>query len=189
MNVIIASVVLWIASSGAALACGLDDCALADVDHLEGWRQDRIPADDFAWMNHDLALARAFLADGDDAKARQIVAGLDYALRLRAEEMVAARGRSRVAAFHRALRALQLDAGGPALARLDLRRAGAGGGGEGSGGVAAVRAEDDGSSDEEREDAAEEARRELRERERRDESARPQELPDREPPGGPMPRW
>ncbi len=186
----IASVVLWITASGVARACGLDDCALPDVDHLESGRFHEMPADDWAWMNHDLALARAFLADGDPAKARQIVAGLDYAVRLRAPEMIEARGRARVAAFHRALRAIQAEADGPSLARLDLRRISEiSGDVGGSSDVFSARAEDDGSEGEDREEAADEARRERMERQDPVRSAPREELPDREPPSGPSPRW
>ena len=104
-----------------ASACDLDDCALPFEQHLESLRFTGLPEDDWAWMNHDLALARSFLEDGDVVKARQIVAGLDYALRIRAEPLVASRGRSRVMAFHRALARVQIEADGVPLASLDLR--------------------------------------------------------------------
>lgn len=184
---------VWFAGSGAALACGLDDCALPDEDHLESRRFDRIPADDWGWMNHDLALARSFLEDGDTAKARQIVAGLDYALRLRADDMVAARGRARVMAFHRALRALQLDAEGPALAHLNLRRLSQiSGDVSGSSNLVGLRAEDggeDGDEGDDRDDAAEEARRDRIRRQNPEPAAPRENLPGREMPGGPSPRF
>ncbi len=189
----IAFAVLWISLPGASLACGLDDCALPDGDHLESRRFDSIPADDWAWMNHDLALARSFLEDGDTAKARQIVAGLDYALRIRADEMVATRGRVRVAAFHRALRALQLDAAGPALARIDLRRlTEISGDVSGVSDVVGARAEDgdgDGDLERDRDDAAEEARREAMGRHEPQRSEPREDRQERELPEGPPQRW
>ena len=105
-----------------ALACEIAYCALPDSAHLESERFKGVPDDDWAWMNHDLARARAALATGETERATQIVGWLDHALRVRAVGMVDARGKSRVKAFERALRQIQRDAGGPPLARLQLGR-------------------------------------------------------------------
>lgn len=187
---IFAFAVLSCLLAAPALACGLDDCELSDADHLESRRYDRIPGDDWAWMNHDLALARSFLADGDDAKARQIVAGLDYALRVRAPEMVAGRGRARVMAFYRAIREIQFEAGGPGLARLDLDRLISPTGGGGSGpDAAATRTDDDDGDGDSRDDAADEARREALGRQRTTGSEPRQSEPRPQMPETPSPRW
>lgn len=187
---IIAFAVLSCLYAAPALACGLDDCELSDADHLESRRYDRIPGDDWAWMNHDLALARSFLADGDNAKARQIVAGLDYALRVRAPEMVAIRGRARVMAFYRAIREIQFEAGGPGLARLELDRLiSPTGGGGGSSDLTATRTDDDDGQGDGRDEAADEARREAlgHQRTSGDEPHQPEPRPQM--PDTPSPRW
>ena len=187
---IIAFAILSCLYAVPALACGLDDCDLPDADHLESRRYDTIPADDWAWMNHDLALARSFLADGDNAKARQIVAGLDYALRVRAPDMVSERGRARVMAFYRAIREIQFEAGGPGLARLDLDRLGAAGGSAGDGREAvATRTDDDGDDESSRDDAADEARREALGRQRTSGTEPRQREPQPQTPESPSPRW
>lgn len=187
-RVFIAFALLWIAPTSAALACGLDDCALPEAAHLETWRYDQIPADDWAWMNHDLALARAFLEDGDVARARQIVAGLDYALRNRAEAMVESRGRARVAAFHRALKTLQAETGGQPLAALDLRH-GPAADGHGLGLFGAARAEEDGDDERSREELAAEARLEAEARRHRDEPDARRSVPPQRAPNEPAPRY
>ena len=119
----IAAVLLWIASAHPALACGLEDCTLPDAAHLESPKYKTLPNDEFAWMNHDLALARSWLADGRSDKTLQIVEGLDYAIRVRQDRMVAVRGKARVRALHVAIEDLEVAAGGYPLAELDFSSA------------------------------------------------------------------
>ena len=177
-----------------AAACDLDDCALPLDQHMESARFTTVPSDDWAWMNHDLALARSFLDDGDAVKARQIVAGLDYALRIRAEPLVASRGRSRVMAFHRALQRVQLEADGTPLASLELRPARSlSTSASGPSGLAfgAGSSDEDGDPSSDEDDPASDARRDAEERSRADEPRRARAEPqiDRtERAGGPTPR-
>lgn len=173
-----------------AAACDLDDCALPIEQHLESARFAQIPTDDWAWMNHDLALARSFLEDGDEVKARQIVAGLDYALRIRADALVESRGKSRVMAFHRALARVQIQADGPPLASLELRpRHGITVTSTGSGLALGARADDEGDdSGSTEEDPSDSARRDAEARRRAEEPARERSVPQREPAEKPMPR-
>ena len=89
-----------------ALACGLEGCRLPDEWHLESRRYDTILADEWAWMNHDLARARAAAAAGDQRRAEAIATWLDHAIDLRYDEMVQVRGEARVKAFRRAVRRL-----------------------------------------------------------------------------------
>ena len=173
----------------SASACDLDDCDLALASHLESARFVQIPADDWAWMNHDLALARSFLEDGDLVAARRIVAGLDYAMRIRADLLIESRGRGRVMAFHRALDRIQVAADGAPLASLDLRAPrGLSISGSGVGFALGAGAEGDDDQDRDDEDPAASARRDAEAR-RRDE-ARPDErsVPQREPADKPLPR-
>lgn len=111
--------VLALSGAGTALACDLDDCDLATELHLEragaGW----VPEDRWTWMNHDLALARSWLAD-NPAQTRQIVATLDSAMRAQLEDLVRARGAERTAMLHNALALLMVEAGGKPLASLSL---------------------------------------------------------------------
>lgn len=89
-----------------AFACGLDACSIADDLHLENGRFDNIPADEWSWMNHDLALARDALSRGDAERAENIGRWLDHAIDLRLDEMIAGRGERRVKALRRAVRQL-----------------------------------------------------------------------------------
>lgn len=108
-------IVLALTGSGTVLACDLDDCALPAASHLERSGAGEVPSDRWAWMNHDLALARDWMADGEPANARQIALALDAAMRAQLDELVRARGAERVAQLHQALAALVLEAGGPPL--------------------------------------------------------------------------
>lgn len=119
-SALIAVVLLCISTSGPVYACDLDDCSLTDASHRESPKYKALPTDEFAWMNHDLALARTWLSEGRKDKTIQIVAGLDYAIRVRVDTMVGVRGKNRVRALHAAIAELQIQAGGYPLAPLDL---------------------------------------------------------------------
>lgn len=118
----IAVALLWILGSRPTLACDLDDCTLSDAAHRESPKFKELPNDEFAWMNHDLALARTWYVEGRSDRALAIIEGLDYAMRVRQDRMVAVRGRARVLALHTAIEELQVQAGGYPLAALDLPR-------------------------------------------------------------------
>lgn len=86
-----------------ALACGLEGCRLPDEYHLESRRYNTVLADEWSWMNHDLARARVARAAGDERRAEDIARWLDHAIDLRYDEMVQVRGKARVNAFRRAV--------------------------------------------------------------------------------------
>ena len=56
--------------------CTLDDCVLAN--HLH--QIEATPVDGYAWMVHDLALARQAIRDGDHSRAGQIATSLQFTL-------------------------------------------------------------------------------------------------------------
>lgn len=90
----------------SALACSISACELPDELHLESPRYDTIPADDWSWMNHDLALARVALSDGDVARAETIGLWLEHAIDLRLDAMNDGRGKRRVKALRHAVDSL-----------------------------------------------------------------------------------
>lgn len=190
----IAVVLLWIASAQQARACDLDDCDLSDAAHLESPKYRDLPKDEFAWMNHDLALARSWLTAGRADKTLEIVAGLDYAMRVRLDRMVLARGKARVRALHEAVEDLEVAAGGYPLAGIELtgtrKRASAAPHGTADA-TASAPAEQTTSEKAERdtsdERVADRARRDSASRERTVSSDR-REPPSREPETRPLPR-
>lgn len=118
----IAAALLWIIAPRVAVACDLDDCAISNAFHLESGKFLSIPEDDWAWMNHDLALARAWLADGETEKAREILSTLYTAVKAQHGALVAARGPGRVEALVRTLQSLEREAGGQAFDDLPVGR-------------------------------------------------------------------
>lgn len=105
----------------SASACGLSSCPFPAGWHMEDARYRLILDDDWAWMNHDLAEARAALASGDVARASTISNGLKLALQLRRPDMEAGRGKTRVAALERAVNDLSGEDGGHRASRDLLR--------------------------------------------------------------------
>lgn len=103
-------------------ACDLNDCSLPDSAHLETPAAAPVPGDRFAWMNHDLALARSFLADGDALQARQLADTLDSAMRAQLPQMVRVRGADRVEAMFAALQDVNVNAGGEPFPLIPLER-------------------------------------------------------------------
>ena len=173
----------------SAEACDLDDCDLPLAQHLESARFIQIPGDDWAWMNHDLALARSYVEDGDLESARRVVAGLDYAMRIRADMLVESRGRSRVMAFHRALDRIQIQADGQPLATLELApRSGLTVSGGGHGVAFGASDQDDDDAGQTEEDPAASARRDAEARRRDEERPNERTVPQREPSDSPIPR-
>jgi hypothetical protein len=100
---------------GPAEACGLDDCALSHSLHL---LNATAPDDRFAWMNHDLALARDANNHGNRATAIALAATLDGAMRARLPALLDTRGPDAVIALHSALDDVTRRAGGFPLAPL-----------------------------------------------------------------------
>ena len=114
---------LFIFFSSSALACDLDDCTLSVALHSVD--QTQAPEDSYSWMNHDLAVGRDSLSDGDRARALALVRDLDGLLRTHIKDIVRIRGEVRVRALHTALQDLARDAGGWPLAELDVPSKGA----------------------------------------------------------------
>ena len=86
-----------------ASACGLDSCPFPVGWHMEDARYRLIVDDEWSWINHDLAVAREALAEGDTQRATQIGVGLKLAVQLRRPDMEAQRGKERVRALERAI--------------------------------------------------------------------------------------
>ncbi len=107
------------AHAGTSGACGLDDCTLATSLH-QVHPDAPLQADAYAWMNHDLAVARDAVRRGDRAEALDLVATLDRALRAQLDHVVAVRGTSGALAIHLVLQDVSRAAGGFALEPLDL---------------------------------------------------------------------
>ena len=118
MRLFTAVLALWMGAAGVAFACDLDDCPLPTAGHLESAELSRVPMDRWGWMNHDLALAQAWLSDGDDAMALEVATVLDEAMRAQLAPLVRTRGLSRVRALHRALQRVVIASGGAPLAPL-----------------------------------------------------------------------
>lgn len=108
---LLALVVSSILGVHPAMACGLGSCRLPDDWHLENERFNTIPGDEWSWMNHDLALARLALENGDFARAESIGTWLNHAIELRREQMEDVRGKRRVNAMRRAASQLASNAG------------------------------------------------------------------------------
>jgi hypothetical protein len=173
----IAIIALWGLGSPAVAACDLSSCALPEDQHHSSAFKG-LPEDEWAWIDHDVTVAKAALRRGESSRALQIVAGLDHAVRLRQDAMIEGRGKRRVAALHRTLRKLAVEAGGSPLAELEAR----GGGDRGSEGPTA---RDEG-------ETGREARGEREADRARHEADRPadrreRETPDRAPGGGRSP--
>jgi len=103
-------------ASPVALACDLDDCVLPnhlhDVEHAED--SAAAPADDWSWMNHDLALARSALHTGQRADAIRIIDDLDQAMRAKLGPLTETRGQGAILMLHAALQdVLELASGLP----------------------------------------------------------------------------
>lgn len=86
-----------------ASACGLVTCPFTAGWHMEDARYRLILDDEWSWMNHDLAEARAALAAGDVARANTISNGLKLAVQLRRPDMEKGRGKERVRALEQAI--------------------------------------------------------------------------------------
>lgn len=158
-----------------ALACGLDGCRLPDAYHLESRRYNTVLADEWSWMNHDLARARMARASGDRQRAEDIAQWLDHAIDLRYDEMVQVRGKARVNAFRRAVRRMLPSPTERLLSRLRGRSPDRGD------------SEPEGADQQDQgKDAVDRAEREMRRRERP--LAEPREPEPRRPmPDGPNP--
>ena len=102
----------------AVQACDLDDCSLSeDLHHVDGQ-----PAltDRWAWMHHDLALARAAARQGQRARAIDIAASLDHAIKANLAQLLIDRGSVSVLQLHATLQALVLDCQGQPLQAVNL---------------------------------------------------------------------
>ena len=111
-------------ASGAALAqsgfrCALDDCSLPVGLHQLDGQHDEDTA--YAWLQHDLAAARASLRSRDHSRAGQTAAATHAALSAQAEHIAEARGRDYVLDLHEALSEVMREAGrrAPEAPRLD----------------------------------------------------------------------
>lgn len=102
-----------------AEACELDDCTLSDAMHAVSDPADRA-VHEYAWLHHDLALARDALQRGETARALSLAHSLDQALRSRLTHVEANLGYPAVTAFHGALQTLVEKANGWPLADLDM---------------------------------------------------------------------
>lgn len=100
-------------------ACGLDDCTLHTSLH-KVHPDAPLTLDAFAWMNHDLAVARDAVRHRDSATALRVAKDLDRALRTRLDAVVATRGTSGALAIHLVLQDIVRDAGGFPLEPLDI---------------------------------------------------------------------
>lgn len=78
--------------------CTLDDCLLAN--HLH--QLEAPPVDGYAWMVHDLALARQAVRDGDHSRAGQIATNLQFTLERQGARIVEADGEAFVKALSEA---------------------------------------------------------------------------------------
>lgn len=93
-----------------ASACGLKTCPFPAGWHMEDARYRLIVDDEWSWINHDLAVAREALSEGDVARAQTIGLGLKVAVQLRRPAMEKSRGKERVRALERAIDALESPA-------------------------------------------------------------------------------
>jgi len=102
----------------AGVVCDLDDCHLSDSLHVVA----DLPAtqDRWSWMNHDLALARVQAKRGQHAKALQLTAAVDQAMRHGLAQLLIDRGPDQVVQLHQALQAVVVDCKGHPLAPLTL---------------------------------------------------------------------
>jgi len=106
-----------------ALACGLDDCRLPIQLHLTGVpdaSKPEVDKDEWAWMNHELAVARDALATGRRAFALELAHGLFAALEAQGKPVAAQRGRQAVQDFFDSLQELVAQCGGRPLRPLQL---------------------------------------------------------------------
>ncbi len=83
--------------------CELGSSTVSESAYLESDRYKGLPADEWAWVNNDLMLARLALANGDPQRAETIGRWLDYAIELRLDTMNEGRGERRVKALHGAV--------------------------------------------------------------------------------------
>ena len=115
-----ALVVLWGVST-PSLACGLDDCSLPASLHRVGLETSaQTPRDQWSWMNHELAVARAGLSEGRRAFALETAHALYSALEAQGMALVAQRGGTSVQDFADSLQQLVAQCGGVPLQELQL---------------------------------------------------------------------
>ena len=82
----------------------------SDSVHMDQWR----------WMNHDLALARAAAANNNRSRALMLVATVDNAMRVQIDDMLAKRGTVSVSKLHAALSQIARKSGGWPLKPLPV---------------------------------------------------------------------
>ncbi len=111
--------VLW-GISTPSLACGLDDCGLPASFHRVGLGTLDAPRDQWSWMNHELAVARAALSEGRRAFALETAHALHSALEAQGIALVAKRGGTSVQDFADSLQELVAQCGGVPLQELQL---------------------------------------------------------------------
>ncbi len=115
-----ALVVIWGVST-PSLACGLDDCNLPASMHRVGLGTPvEVPRDQWSWMNHELAVARAALSDGRRAFALETAHALHSALEAQGIAVVAQRGDTSFQDFADSLQELVAQCGGVPLQELQL---------------------------------------------------------------------
>lgn len=97
-----------------APACPLEGCHLAPSLHAPTATTPaaELEAEPYAWLLHDLALARLALDEGDRALAQELAGGAHLALRAQADWIVRARGADLTMALHHALSEVLVRAGG-----------------------------------------------------------------------------
>jgi hypothetical protein len=102
----------------AGQSCELDDCSLSGQLHQVASQQPTL--DRWAWMNHDLAVARTAAKQGQRASAIEIVIDIDRSLRANLAQVLIDRGPEAVLQLHATLQALVADCQGKPLDVLDL---------------------------------------------------------------------
>ena len=125
MNLIVRICVLFafFAGYGASMACGLDDCNLPARLHQVGpasMEDGDLPTDQWAWMNHELAVARMALSHGRPAFALETAHALYSSLEAQGFALATERGAESVDDFSESLQELVLQCGGSPLRKLQL---------------------------------------------------------------------
>jgi hypothetical protein len=115
------ALVLLFGVSTPTLACGLDDCSLPASFHRVGLESPaQAPRDQWSWMNHELAVARAALSEGRRVFALETAHALYSALEAQGLALVAHRGDTSVQDFADSLQELVAQCGGVPLEELQL---------------------------------------------------------------------
>ncbi len=118
-GVLVALCALFISLSTPAHAWDLEEDNALYVEIAED--PERI-ADRFNWMDADIALASAWLADGDPDNALAITGALDRSIRQQIDALVELRGEAATLDLHRQVQALVRRADGTALADLEFSK-------------------------------------------------------------------